>query len=133
MYRIVENHRRLAIALGVLVVPITAYAAMSAATQPTGLLTCDIRASQSGGQVTLNPSVTTQNTANGSYAFKVNSVGASNGTNINQSGNFAAQPHQPVTLGSVMLDATGTVYQATLDIKTNSQKISCSKRIGSSI
>lgn len=130
MHSIVKNHRHLAIALGVVVLPIAAFAAMSTSRLPTGPVSCDIRTSQSGGQITLNAVALADRSVNGNYAFRVRSVDSFNGTNIDQSGPFSAGPSKPATLGSVMLGANGATYKATLDITANNQSISCSKRIG---
>lgn len=130
---IVKHHRRLSIALGVALVPMAAFAAMGLTTQPDGLVTCDIRTSQSGDQIMLNAETSAERNVNGSYSFRVSGTGSSNGTTINQSGAFVATPSQPATLGSVMLNAKGASYRATLDITVDQQKTSCSKRIGGSI
>lgn len=132
MQSIVKHHRHLAIAMGVVLLPIAAFATMGTASQPNGTVSCDIRTSQSSGQVTLNAVAQAATSVNGNYTFHVSSTGGSNGTNIDQSGSFSATPGKPATLGTVMLDARGTTYKATLDITVDKQKISCTKRIGDS-
>jgi hypothetical protein len=132
MHSIVKNHRHLAIALGLVLLPIGAFATMGTTNQTSGPVSCDIRTSQSGGQITLNALASTDSDINGNYAFRVTSTDSSNGTNINQSGTFSATSSKPAMLGSVMLGANGAAYKATLDITVDKQKISCSKRIGDS-
>ncbi|TWD51102.1 hypothetical protein FB480_10564 [Agrobacterium vitis] len=132
MQSIVKNHRHLAIAMGVVLLPIGAFATMGSGTQSAGPLSCDIRTSQSGGQITLNALASTDRSVNGNYTFHVSSTGASNGTNIDQSGAFSASPGKPATLGSVMLDASGATYKATLELTVDKKTVRCTKRIGDS-
>lgn len=131
MHSIVKNHRHLAIATGVILLPIAAFATMGTATQSAGPVSCDIRTSQSGGQITLNALASTDRSVNGNYTFHVSSTGTLNGTNIDQSGAFNATPSKPATLGSVMLDGKGG-YKATLEVTVDKQTVSCTKRIGDS-
>lgn len=133
MHRIVKHHRHLSIALGVVLIPIAAFAAMGVTTQPNGLVSCTIRTSQSGGQIMLNAETSSARAVNGSYSFHVSSADSSNGTNIDQNGTFSATPSRPASLGSVMLNASGDTYRATLDIIVDQQKTSCSKHIGGGI
>lgn len=96
-------------------------------------LSCEIRAGQSNGMITLEGTVHATVATVGSYRFRVSSVGQSGGTNIQQGGNFNATPGNPATLGRVMLGNAGAIYDADLEIKSNGTTIACSERVGGAI
>ncbi|MBB5575402.1 MULTISPECIES: curli-like amyloid fiber formation chaperone CsgH [Rhizobium] len=129
MPNVVNQPRRLMTALALVLLPAGALAAMVATDQSNGGLRCEIRITPEAGMVTLEALARTDKRVSGTYAFHVESVGGTGGSNIDQSGAFDASPGRAATLGSVSLSSKAGAYDATLDVTADSNTIRCTRRI----
>jgi len=92
---------------------------------------CVIDVSSKGGALALEAQFDADSALNGSYEFRVKSVGGTNSTNINQGGGFVADNGQTVTLGKMTLGANAT-YDVSLKVKAAGETFECSERLGAS-
>ena len=130
MPRIVRHPRRVMAILALVLVPAGALATMATADQSLGPVRCEIRATPDGGMVSLEALAHTDRNVSGTYSFHVESAGRTGGTNIEQGGAFSAAPGKPATLGTVTLDAKGTVFDAKLEVTVDGKSIGCAERVG---
>jgi hypothetical protein len=98
-----------------------------------GPVRCEIAASASGGMVTLAGFVHSSKALAGDYTFSVKSAGRSGGADIQQGGDFEADPGEPALLGQVMLGGSGAIYDATLVVKAGGKTWRCKERVGGKI
>ena len=98
-----------------------------------GLFSCEIQTSSANGMITLEGVVQANDEVNGSYRFRVKNAGHSGSSNIQQGGNFSADPNDITTLGRVMLGSRNAVYDASLEVTANGVTVSCDKRVGGAI
>lgn len=129
MPHVVNHPRRLMTALALILLPVGALAAMAATDQPEGGLRCEIRTTPEAGMVTLEALAHTDKRVSGTYAFHVESVEGTGGSNIDQSGAFDATPARAATLGSVSLGSKAGAYDAMLDVTAGGNTIRCTRRI----
>lgn len=94
-----------------------------------GPVRCEIRADASDGMTSLEGVVHADKAVSGSYRFRVESFGASGRSDIDQGGDFTAEPGRPATLGSVMLDSRGGRYDASLTVTLEGRTIECADPI----
>ncbi len=92
-------------------------------------ISCEIKASENRGMITLETLIHSDTSIQGQYRFKVKSAGASGNTNLSQGSNFRATAGEPLQLGRMML-SSGAVYDASLDITVSGVSFSCAERIG---
>ncbi|MBZ0228738.1 MAG: hypothetical protein K8F58_09860 [Bauldia sp.] len=130
-----HSHKRFAGAAALLLGLGATGVAMGAgqAESASGPLRCEIQATTSGGMIALEGVVHADATVSGSYRFRVQSAGYSGNSNIQQGGDFTAGPDGPVTLGQVMLGASGAVYDASLTVTSNGMTVDCAERVGGSL
>lgn len=130
MHRILYRHRHMMAALALLFATASALATYAAAGQSGGPVRCEIRATPDGDTVTLEALVHADRSVSGSYSFHVEGAGGSGNSDMEQNGTFSATPGRPATLGTVTLEANGTVYDADLDITVGGKRVSCDERVG---
>jgi hypothetical protein len=130
MPRIVKHPRRIMAALALVLIPAGALATMATADQSVEPVRCEIRATPEGGMVSLEALAHADRNVSGTYSFHVESAGRTGGTNIEQGGAFSAAPGKPATLGTVTLDAKGTVFNAKLEVTVDGKSIGCAERVG---
>jgi hypothetical protein len=94
---------------------------------------CEIEATSSSGMISLEGIVEADIAVSGTYEFRVVGSGHGGNSNIRQGGAFTAGPDAAVTLGRVMLGASGAVYDASLEVVSNGKTIECSERVGGTI
>lgn len=94
-----------------------------------GPVRCEIKATKSGGMVTLAGVVHADKSVAGSYSFRVAGGGGGGSTNISQGGEFAARAGQAETLGEVMLGGRGA-YDASLEVSAGGKTYRCKERVG---
>jgi len=92
-------------------------------------ISCEIKASENGGMITLETLIHSDTSISGQYRFKVKSAGASGNSNLSQGSNFRATAGVPLQLGRMML-SSGAVYDASLDITVSGVSFNCAERIG---
>jgi len=129
MHRILYRPRRMMAALALLFTTVSALATYAAAGQSGGAVRCEIRATPDGDTVTLEALVHADRSVSGGYSFHVEGGGGSGNSDVQQSGTFSATPGRPATLGTVTLEANGTVYNADLDIRVGGNRVSCDERV----
>lgn len=88
---------------------------------------CEIEQSRSGGMILVESVVTSDTRSSGHYSFTLRGPG----TNISQGGAFEAGPGETLSLGTVMVGANGTTYDAELEVNASGQSLTCTRRIGS--
>ncbi|BAV47523.1 hypothetical protein MesoLj113a_18010 [Mesorhizobium sp. 113-1-2] len=130
MLRIAKHPRPVITALALILVPVGALATMASADQSIAPVRCEIRATPEGGMVSLEALAHADRDVSGTYSFHVESAGRTGGTNIEQGGPFSVAPDKPATLGTVMLDAKGAVFDARLKVTVDGKSIGCAKRVG---
>jgi hypothetical protein len=88
---------------------------------------CEIRVSESGGGIRLEPVATATTVLSGEYAFTV-SKKSGGGTSVSaQSGDFEAGPGEPASLGVAVFDRDGTI-DAELTVRWAGGAVSCERR-----
>lgn len=92
-------------------------------------ISCEIKATENGGMITLETLIHSETSVQGEYRFKVKSVGASGNTNLSQGSTFRATAGEPLQLGRMML-SVGSVYEASLDVTVSDVTFSCAERFG---
>ncbi|WVT76562.1 curli-like amyloid fiber formation chaperone CsgH (plasmid) [Sinorhizobium chiapasense] len=129
MHRILYRPRRMMAALALLFATASALATYAAADHSDGPVRCEIRATPDGDTVTLEALVHADRSVSGGYSFHVEGADGNGNSDVEQSGTFSATPGRPATLGTVTLEANGTVYDADLDIRVGGKKVSCDERV----
>lgn len=94
---------------------------------------CEIQTSSRNGMITLEGVIQSDIDVNGSYRFRVKNAGRSDGSNIQQGGQFSVRADGTTTLGRVMLGSRGAIYDASLEVTADGETISCDKRVGGNI
>jgi len=92
-------------------------------------ISCEIKATENGGMITLETMIHSDTSINGQYRFKVKSAGGSGNTNLSQGSNFHVDAGSSTQLGRMML-SVGSVYDASLDVTVRGGTFSCAERIG---
>jgi len=92
-------------------------------------ISCEIKASENRGMITLETLIHSDTSIQGQYRFKVKSAGRSGNTNISQGSNFRAAAGESLQLGRMML-SSGAVYDASLDVTVSGVHFNCAERIG---
>lgn len=87
---------------------------------------CEIDVTEGKGGVVLKGRVYAKTDVEGSYRMRVSST---SGSNINQSGDFAASPGSPGDLGLVSLGGSGS-YNARLELSWTGGSTTCSEKGG---
>ncbi|MBB3424233.1 hypothetical protein FHT85_001207 [Rhizobium sp. BK312] len=126
----VKYPRHLMAILALVLLPVGAVAAMTAANQSDGARLCEIKATPGAGMVRLDALVHADKHVGGTYTFHVEKAGNGGSSAINQSGDFDAKAGQAAILSSVSLDSKGTEYKATLDVVIGNKSFSCIKQSG---
>ncbi|WP_306258711.1 curli-like amyloid fiber formation chaperone CsgH [Pararhizobium sp. IMCC21322] len=92
-------------------------------------ISCEIKATENRGMITLETMIHSDTSINGQYRFKVKSAGRSGSTNLSQGSNFRADAGEPLQLGRMML-SSGSVYDASLEVTVSGVTFNCAERIG---
>ncbi|MGJ8535493.1 MAG: curli-like amyloid fiber formation chaperone CsgH [Alphaproteobacteria bacterium] len=92
-------------------------------------ISCEIKATENRGMITLETMIHSDSSIDGQYRFKVKSAGGSGSTNISQGSNFHADAGDTIQLGRMML-SSGSVYDASLDVTVSGVTFNCAERIG---
>jgi hypothetical protein len=87
--------------------------------------TCQLRVTDRGSMLEIEPMVTASNAMDGSFDLAI----SGGGTEINHSGGFSAQAGTPVSLG-VMNLSLGARYNAKLKINWKGGTIRCTEVLG---
>jgi hypothetical protein len=119
-------------ALTVLGIGAAALSAAQAGSDPASAVRCEIKASRSGSDITLEGMVFAKRTIEGSYNLSVKKSGGAGHSDIKQSGAFNASPGTPGSAGTVTLGGEGT-YSATLRIAAEGNTTECVQRTGGAL
>lgn len=125
----VKHPRRLMAILALVLLPVGAVAAMTAANQSDGAELCEIKATPEAGMVRLDALVHAARHVGGTYTLHVEKSGGGGSSSINQGGDFDAIAGHSTILSSVSLDSKGTEYKATLDVVIGDKSFRCTKQI----
>ena len=126
----VKYPRHLMAILALVLLPVGAVAAMTAANQSDGAQLCEIKATPGAGMVRLDALVHADRHVGGTYTFHVEKSGDGGSSTINQGGDFDAIAGHTAVLSSVSLDSQATEYKATLDVVIGDKRFSCTKTGG---
>lgn len=92
-------------------------------------ISCEIKATENRGMITLETLIHSETAINGQYRFKLKSAGRSGNTNISQGSNFHAAAGQAAQLGRMMV-SSGAIYDASLEVTVSGVTFNCAERIG---
>jgi hypothetical protein len=99
----------------------------------SGPARCEIREAVQGDTIALQALVHADRSIKGSYSFSVTGGGGSGSNDIQQGGDFEAQPGPPASLGQVSVGARGGAYDARLTVTFDGTSISCARQIAGAI
>lgn len=94
---------------------------------------CELKIGKRAGMTTLEGFVSARTAISGSYRISVTSAGGGGGSDIDQSGAFAAKPGQPASLGVVSMGGNSGKYAADLTVTWNSGTTHCSEHVDGKI
>jgi hypothetical protein len=94
---------------------------------------CEIRDKAQGDSIALEALVHADRSIKGSYSFSVTGGGGSGSSDIQQGGDFEAQPGRPASLGQVVVGARGAAYDARLTVTFEGTSISCARQVAGAI
>ncbi len=94
---------------------------------------CPIQVERRSSGIELKGMVFASSAVAGSYQMLVSSSGGGGSSNINQAGEFEAQPGTPAMLGMVTLGHDGGTYVAKLRVVWNGNSIECTERVRGSL
>ena len=115
----------LALGLGAGGIAVNAQQNTDTETTPVELVGCEIQATTTNGNTTLQSVFRAEEATTGTYSFKVVKSGRSGSSNISQGGSFVAEPHETVTLGRVMLGGGDATYDVSLKVEADGADYSC--------
>lgn len=134
MLRFSSPSRRTLLALGLVLAPAAAWAAMSGSATTNGApVRCEIRATPQGGLLALEALVETDKSVSGRYSLEIEGSGSGGGTQLTQGGPFETKAGKTATLGSVTLSSKGALYDVSLDVTVAGKTISCNERVSGRI
>ncbi len=122
----------LGLAAGVGIIGSAIAAGGSAVAEQDGVR-CAIEIKQRAGDVSLEGVVFSKTAIDGSYQLVVTTSGGGGSSNINQGGEFRAQPGSNTSLGTVMLGGDGGSYTAKLKVNWNGHSTECREKVRGSL
>ena len=135
-----KRGKEMRIAIGALALAAITFAGGVAAAGNLGTLTapaprlgCTIRQSTSNGQILVQPTVTSDAGASGSYSLTLAGGGSGGSASIRQGGAFTAAADGTTTLGAVSVGASGADYRARLEVTAGSRSAVCTTTIGNAL
>jgi hypothetical protein len=92
---------------------------------PTADLTCEFQLTQKAGQVQVQAKASALAARSGTYTLALTHAAPSGRSEINQSGDFALQPGQTLTLGEASFTGKPANIRAQLDLRAGSVTQRC--------
>jgi len=134
MLRFPSPSRRALLALGLVLAPAAAWAAMSGSASSSGEpIRCEIRATPQGSLLSLEALVETDKSVSGRYSLEIEGSGSGGGAQLTQGGPFQTSAGKTATLGSVTLSSKGALYDVSLDVIVGGKTTSCNERVSGRI
>jgi hypothetical protein len=90
-----------------------------------GPLACEITASGSADQITIEGVVHAEVELSGHYELKVAGKNSAGRSNTIQGGSFRASPEAPATIGRVTVGGEGTTFDVSLTVTANGMTAGC--------
>lgn len=91
-----------------------------------GDFACGVTTQTQGGMLAVQGKLMSPTALNGEYHFALKSSGGGGSTNINQGGQFSAEPNAEVALGQVMVNANAHV-NVDFTVTANGKTYDCSQ------